>query len=187
MEILTLLHHRRSSKKFGSRAPDAQQLENILKAALRAPDHGRLKPYRFVIIDQAAQTRFKQHLLAAAAELNLNEEAFKKAENLSQRAPLVIGVVAKLDDSIAKVPEWEQLLTAGCATYAMQLAANAQGFDTCWITGKWVEGSALRAAFGCQAQDKIVALLMIGAPENDEAVTLARESEEIAPFVMPLN
>lgn len=69
---------------------------------------------------------------------------------------------SKIDPTIAKVPDWEQMLSAGCATYGLQLAAQAQGFDNVWISGKWVNGTALREAFGCREQDRVIALVMIG-------------------------
>lgn len=186
MTLLELLRHRRSSKKFGDIAPTPAQLEAILQAAMRAPDHGRLKPYRFVVIEKETMQSLHRCLLAAAEEFGLGEEGAVKAEKISQRAPLMIGVVAKITSDIAKVPEWEQLLTAGCATYAMQLAANAQGFETSWISNKWVNGSALRAAFGCEAQDKIIALLMIGSPLEGSQISLAPQPENPHDFMQYL-
>ena len=113
----------------------------------------------------------------------MGEERLKKAEKLANQAPMIIGVVATLDDGIAKVPSWEQMITAGCATYAIQLAANAQGFDTVWITNKWINGTALRSAFGCQESDKIIALIMLGSPAEGEQIALAPESESLEGFV----
>ena len=65
MQILDLLHRRRSNKKFGEQAPNAEQLEQILKAGLRVPDHGRLKPYRFVVIEKSGMPQFGECLKAA--------------------------------------------------------------------------------------------------------------------------
>ena len=96
---------------------------------------------------------------------------------------MVIGVVAKLDHESVKVPVWEQIVCAGCATYAMQLAANAQGFDTVWITKKWVEGKAIREAFGCAETDKVIGLLMIGSPKDGEEIASARDAEDPTDFV----
>ena len=183
MDALTLLQHRRSSKKFGDLAPNAEQLEAIIKAGRRVPDHGHLKPYHFVVIEQSGMAQLKQHLQAAAVEFDMGEEGLKKAEKISERAPMMIGVVAKITKDIAKVPPWEQMLTAGCATYAMQLAANAQGFETCWISNKWIESTALRQAFGCGASDKIIALVMIGSPQDSDQITLASQTEEAEGFV----
>lgn len=74
------------------------------------------------------------------------------------------------------------MLTAGCATYGMQLAANSLGFDTVWVTNKWINGSALRSAFGCQEGDKIIALVMIGSPPEGE-INQAKETENLDGFV----
>lgn len=184
IDALHLLQHRRSSKKFGNIAPNKEQLEAILKAGLRVPDHGHLKPYHFVVIEKSGMETFHQYLRSVVDEFGLDDEMYKKASKLSERAPMVIGVVAKITKDIAKVPAWEQMLTAGCATYAMQLAANAQGFETCWISGKWVNGSAIRNAFGCGEFDKIVALVMIGSPQDDECgISLASHTEEIGNVV----
>ncbi|OOR98128.1 nitroreductase [Haemophilus paracuniculus] len=178
--ILDLLHHRRSNKKLGDLAPNAEQLNNLFKAALRVPDHGRLKPYRFVVIEKSQMATFKNCLDGAVQEFGLDAH---KAEKISHLAPMVIGVVAKIDENNPKVPAWEQMLTAGCATYAMQLAANAQGFDTVWITNKWINGSALRNAFACAEQDQIVALLMIGSPREDDQIARCSECEDPTDFV----
>ena len=166
MDVLQLLQQRCSKKKLGAPAPNSEQLGQILQSALRVPDHGKLQPYHFVVIDQARMEKFGELLKDAVHELEMGEEKLEKAENLSKRAPLVIGVVAKMNPEVKKVPEWEQLISAGCAAYSIQLAANALGFDNVWITGKWVDGSALRQAFHCTDNDKVIALLMIGTSEQ---------------------
>lgn len=183
MEILDLLQRRRSNKKFGDIAPNAEQLEQILKAALRAPDHGRLKPYHFVVIEKSGMPQFKECLEAASVEFAMDEKNAAKADKIAHQAPLVIGIVAKLDHHSEKVPVWEQMITAGCATYSMQLAANAQGFETVWISKKWVEGSKMREMFGCAEGDKIIGLLLIGSPKEDDQIAMARETESTDGFV----
>ena len=166
MDALKLLTERYSEKKLSAPAPNKDQLAQIFQAALHAPDHGKLRPYRFVVIEEEKMTTFGGLLKSAVHELNLGEERLKKAENLAGRAPMVIGVVAKLDPTIKKVPEWEQLLCAGCAAYAIQLASNALGFKNVWISGPWLDGADLRKAFQCQSQDKIIGFLMIGSAED---------------------
>lgn len=183
MQILELLHHRRSSKQFGEIAPNQAQLENMIKAALRAPDHGRLKPYHFVVLQKSAMPTLKACLEAAAVEFEMNEKNAAKADKLANQAPMVIGVIAKIDHESPKIPAWEQMLTTGCAAYAMQLAANAQGFETVWISKKWVEGTQLRALFNCEEGDKVVGLLLVGSPKDPESgISLARQPEEIDGF-----
>lgn len=183
MDILTLLQHRRSSKQFSDQAPNQAQLEQILKAGLRAPDHGRMKPYHFVVIEKSGMPLLHKWLKSAAVEFEMDEKNTLKADKLANQAPMIIGIVAKLDHDSEKVPAWEQMITAGCAAYAMQLAANAQGFETVWISKKWVEGSALRQAFGCSENDKVIGLLLIGSPKEGDAISLAKNSEDPTTFV----
>lgn len=162
MDALTLLTSRCSEKNLTSPAPNKAQLEQIFQAALRAPDHGKLQPYRFIVIENDGLNKFETLLKSAVSELNLGEKRLQKAEKISRQAPMVIAVVAKIDKTIEKVPAWEQMLCAGSATYAMQLAANALGFDNVWVTAPWVDGTALRQAFHCDANDKVIAFLLIG-------------------------
>ncbi|MGC7559544.1 NAD(P)H nitroreductase [Pasteurella sp. PK-2025] len=181
MDILQLLTTRRSEKKLSAPAPNQQQLESILQAALNVPDHGRLQPYHFIVIEGKGLDRFAELLKSTVQEFDLGDEMIKKAENLAYRAPMVIGVVAKIKKEIPKVPGWEQMLTAGCATYAMQLAANAQGFANVWISGKWVNGTALRKAFHCQEQDQVIGLVMMGTA--DDKLEREKKSQPIDEFV----
>lgn len=165
MNTVKLLQTRRSNKKLVAPAPNQEQLEQIFQAALRTPDHGKLQPYHFIIIEKEGLTRLAAILKEDATTMNLDERQFHKIEGICQK-PMIIGVVAKIDNNIEKVPAWEQLLTAGCATYGIQLAAQDLGFDNVWVTGKWVKGPALRQAFHCQEQDEIVALIMLGTAEE---------------------
>ncbi|EJS89184.1 hypothetical protein AAUPMB_07118, partial [Pasteurella multocida subsp. multocida str. Anand1_buffalo] len=166
MDALQLLTTRRSEKKLTAPAPDKAQLDVIFQAALNVPDHGRLSPYRFIVMEGEGLNKLEILLKETVQEFELGEEFLKKAENLASRAPMVIAVIAKINKALPKVPAWEQMLSAGCATYAIQLAANAQGFANVWITGKWVNGSKLRHAFDCAEHDKVIALLMLGSAEE---------------------
>lgn len=172
-DSLELLTTRRSTKNLTAPAPDELQLDTILQAAGQVPDHGDLRPWRFVVIkSEAGMARFRQLLKDSVEHFNFGEEAMQKAERVGNMAPLVLAAVAKPQ---AGKPEWEQHLSAGCAVYAAQLAAKAQGFDNVWITGMWVNSPLLREAFACTEKEKIIALLMIGtatchedAPKNTD-------------------
>lgn len=181
MHALDLLQHRRSCKKFGDLAPTKEQLTQMFKAALRAPDHGRLKPYRFVVIED--RLIFEDALVAAANEFNLGEHGLGKAHKLSLQAPCVVAAIAKLDDSIEKVPLWEQQISAGCATYGLQLAANSLGFETVWISKHWIKGEVMRNVLQCQVNEQVIGLIMIGSPAEKETISLTTETEDITNFV----
>ncbi|STZ76151.1 nitroreductase family protein [Bergeriella denitrificans] len=171
MDALTLLTTRRSSKKLAAPAPSAAQIETMLQAATQVPDHGNMRPFRFTVIESAdGLQRFRDLLKQTVSELNFGDEAMQKAEKVGQMAPLVIGVTFCPNRDVPKPkPEWEQMLTAGCAAYALQLAASAQGFDNVWISGMWVNSPLLRDAFGCTDKDKIIGLMMVGTPTEHNA------------------
>ena len=164
MDSLELLTTRRSSKNLCAPAPDALQLESILQAASQVPDHGNLKPWRFIVIESpTGLQRFQALLRDTVTHNQMGEEALKKAERVGTLAPMVIAVIAT---NKAGKPEWEQHMSAACAAYAIQLAAKAQGFDNVWFTGMWVHSPLLRDAFECGEKDKIIGLMMLGSSEE---------------------
>ena len=118
MDALDLLLNRRSASRLAEPAPAGEQLENILRAGLRAPDHGTLQPWRFFIIADDGRERFSQLLEKGAREAGQDEKGSEKARNAPFRAPLIITVVARCEDH-PKVPRWEQEMSAGCAVMAM--------------------------------------------------------------------
>ena len=136
VDALDLLLNRRSIAKLSDPAPEGVALENIIKAGLRAPDHGALTPWRFVIAQGSGLQKLSD-ILVRAAEADESEEAvIEKVKKAPFRAPMVITVIAKVTEH-EKVPAIEQHLSAGCAAQAMQMAAVAQGFQGFWRSGKW--------------------------------------------------
>lgn len=181
MDALTLLLTRRSAKKLTSPAPKGQALENVLQAGLRAPDHGKLRPYRFYIIEGEQRQSFSDLLVKAAKEENLSEKMREKAEKTPFKAPMIIVIVAHCEDH-PKVPKWEQEITAGCAVQAMQMAAVAQGFGGIWRTGAWTDCQSVRRAFRCRTEDKIVGFLYLGTPKEAPSAPKILDSEEFTTF-----
>lgn len=179
MDALDLLLQRRSASRLADPAPGGETLENILQAGLRAPDHGALQPWHFVMIAEEGRERFSELLVSAAARDGADEKAIEKAQNAPFRAPLIIAVIARCEEH-PKVPEWEQVVSAGCAVMAMQMAAQAQGFNGIWRSGAWTEHEVVRQGLGCRAQDKIVGFLYLGTPRLKAAPLTAVDT---APFV----
>lgn len=180
MDALDLVVNRRSASRLSEPAPKGEALENILRAGMRAPDHGTLQPWRFVIIEDEGRERFSQLLVAAAHEDRMEEKAIEKARKSPFRAPMIITVVAHCEEH-HKVPRWEQVVSAGCAVMAMQMAAQAQGFNGIWRSGAWTEHHAVRQAFNCREQDAIVGFLYLGTPQLKSSTTVL--PPETAPFV----
>lgn len=164
MDALDLLLNRRSASRLVAPAPAGEALQNIINAGMRAPDHGALQPWKFVIAENDGLTRFSELLRAAAIKDGADEKAIEKATQAPLRAPQIITIIANCKES-AKVPEWEQVVSAGCAVQAMQMAALAQGFNGIWRTGAWTDHPDVRAAFKCGPNDKIVGFLYLGTPQ----------------------
>ena len=171
MDALDLLVNRRSASRLADPAPAGEALENILRAGMRAPDHGTLQPWRFIIVEKEGRDRLSQLLEQAARASAMDDKAIEKASSSPFRAPMIITVVARCEDH-PKVPRWEQLISAGCAVMAMQMAAAAQGFNGIWRSGPWTDHPQVREAFGCREQDAIVGFLYLGTPQLKSSTTL---------------
>ncbi|RWR03764.1 oxidoreductase [[Pantoea] beijingensis] len=171
MDALELLINRRSASRLAGPAPAGEALQNILRAGMRAPDHGTLQPWRFFIIENEGRDRFSALLENAAIANQMDEKAVEKAKQSPYRAPMIITVVAHCEEH-HKVPQWEQLVSAGCAVMAMQMAAAAQGFNGIWRSGDWTENALVRAAFNCREQDAIVGFLYLGTPQLKSSTTV---------------
>ena len=180
MDALELLITRRSASRLVEPAPTGEQLQNILRAGMRAPDHKTLQPWQFFVIEGEGRERFSAVLEKGAIAAGSDEKAQEKARSAPFRAPLIITVVAHCEDH-PKVPRWEQEMSAGCAVMAMQMAALAQGFNGIWRSGALTESPVVRAGFACREQDKIVGFLYLGTPQLKASTTIALP--DTAPFV----
>ncbi len=180
MDALELLLNRRSASRLAEPAPNGIALENIIRAGMRAPDHGALQPWRFVIIEGEGRQRLSDVLARSAVAAEMDAKGIDKATQSPFRAPLIITVIAFCDTQ-TKVPHWEQVVSAGCAVQAMQMAALAQGFNGIWRTGPWVARGDVREAFGCREQDEIVGFLYLGTPSLKSSTTFM--PVDIEPFI----
>jgi nitroreductase len=163
MDALELLLNRRSASRLTAPAPTGLALDHIIHAGMRAPDHGALQPWRFVIIENDGLERFSELLQKTVQHGDVYDVELKKAKDAPFRAPLIITVIAHVTEN-SKVPNWEQVVSAACAVQAMQMAALAQGFNGIWRTGSWTHHPVVRQGFACREQDEIVGFLYIGTP-----------------------
>ncbi|PHM72821.1 NAD(P)H nitroreductase [Xenorhabdus sp. KJ12.1] len=180
MKALELLLNRRSVARLTTPVPAGDELQNILAAGMRAPDHGALRPWHFIVMQGEGIDKFSKLLKQAAINGEMGEDVAEKAKNAPYRAPMIITVIAKVVEHV-KVPEWEQVVAAGCAVHAMQMAAVAQGFGGIWRSGSWTEDSTVRAGLGCEEHDKIVGFLYLGTPELKSPMKVS--SPDLTDFV----
>lgn len=170
MQAIDLLMRRRSAKTLGEPGPDEAALELLLQCAARAPDHGRLRPWRFIVIQGDARARFGEQLAAQLRRVRpeSSAETLERERQKAFRAPLII-VVAAVYDPQAKVPRIEQLLSAGAAAGNILLAARALGFNAVWKTGAAAYDATIKRALGLGDEDSIAAYLYVGTELDDPA------------------
>lgn len=166
----TLIATRRSGKPRDMIAPgpDAAQLRRILAAALRVPDHGKLAPWRFVVIEPEARDAFAA-LLEHAYRADKPEPGRLELEAIDQfarQAPNLV-VVLSVPDAASHIPVWEQELSAGAAIMNLLTAVHAEGFVGGWLTG-WAAYSPIvtRALAGGDGA-RIAGFVFVGTPGRE--------------------
>jgi nitroreductase len=163
---LALLHTRRSGKPRDMIAPgpDAMQMRAILEAAMRVPDHGKLNPWRFVIIDDDRRDRLSDLLTAAyrREKPGAGRLEIEAMDSFARQAPALVVVLSK-PVVPHKIPRWEQELSAGAACMNLLNAVHASGFVGSWLTGWPAYSDAVRDAFG-DADERIAGFVFIGSP-----------------------
>jgi nitroreductase len=170
MDALELLHTRESAVRLQEPAPDESALAAIFKSATRAPDHGRLRPWRFVVIRGDARGRFGD-VMAESLKSRLPDatpEMLTRERGKVLRAPLIVAVAARIQTG-GKIPEIEQILSAGAAAQNIMLAAHALGYGAMWKTGEPAYDVRVKEALGLLASDAIVGFLYLGTRSGGAA------------------
>ena len=145
--------------------PSAAQIDTLLTVAARVPDHGKLAPWRFIVFEGEAR-RAAGDAIAAAFQSRYpgaKPEHVEAERNRLLRAPLVVAVVSRAGPHV-KIPEWEQVLSAGAAAMNLVLAAHALGFAANWITEWYAYDRAVLDALGLAPHERIAGFVHIGTP-----------------------
>lgn len=163
MDALELLKARTSSPALREPAPNEEQLTEMFKAALRAPDHASLQPYRFLVIQGEGLDKLGELYLKAGLTKDpaIDEAKQKKLRYMPLRAPMVIVAIA-VTQAHPKVPIEEQVMTTACAAHAIVQSAFAQGLGTIWRSGEMAQDPLVRAGLGCADNEQIVGYIYIG-------------------------
>ena len=168
MDALDLLLNRVSVTRLADPAPNAAQLDVILRAALRAPDHGQLRPWRFLTVQGDARERLGA-LFAEALRLRqpeLPDEALAKPRKMPLRAPMVLVVIARVLPH-PKIPESEQVLAVACAAHGVLLAAHAQGLGAVWRTGEFAYDPYVAQQLGLADNEQVLGFIYLGTPDGN--------------------
>ena len=163
MDALELLLGRELALKLASPGPGQDDLDVMFQSALRAPDHGRLRPWRFVVVPEEKRERFGDLM----ADCLRREDATASADMLQRerdkamRAPVIVVVAAHINRG-HKIRDVEQLVSAAAAAENIMLAANARGFGAMWKTGAPAYDTTVKLALGLDTDDDIVGFIYVG-------------------------
>jgi nitroreductase len=171
-ETIDLLLRRRSAKPamLGEPGPTPAQLDTMLTAAARVPDHKKLVPWRFIVFEGEARAAFGRVLLKACQSEEKETPSAARLEferTRLLRAPTVIAVISRVTPNPG-APEWEQILSCGAACFNLCLAANALGFGTAWITEWYSYNAAVRAALKLAQNERCAGFVYVGTPKEQQ-------------------
>ncbi|MEZ7501260.1 nitroreductase family protein [Psychrobacter sp. T6-5] len=184
-ELIGWINSRRSMGNLDAPAPTRDQIESAIECAATAPDHKKLRPWRFIVTQGEARHELGNALVAAVKEKalkdgeELSEKTIKKTHTMPLRAPVIITVVTQMQEH-KKVPPFEQMLSAGAAVQNLILALKAQGFSTVWRTGLLCNEPAVKAYFDVGPDDYVTAFVYTGTSPKDES---KRKPIDIEPLV----
>lgn len=167
-DAIDLLLSRRSgsAKAMTGPGPDSSQLQQILKAAARVPDHGKLFPWRFIVIEGEARGRFGAVLADSLKETDptaATDERLARERGRFERAPVVVAVVSRVREQIP-IPVWEQELSAGAVCQTMLMAAHALGFTANWLTEWCAFHPLVLERLGLKPGERVAGYIYIGHP-----------------------
>jgi nitroreductase len=159
------------ARQLGEPGPNAEQLDQLLSAAVRVPDHGKLTPWRMLLIRGDDRIRLGERLadIHLTIDPEISPSQLTKDRERYTFAPLIVVVIARLDAEHPKVPAQEQILSAGCVAYNLLIGAQALGFAAQWLTGWAAYDAAAAVLFGLGENEHVVAFVHIGTPQEQTA------------------
>lgn len=184
-DLLQVIRSRASTPRLTTPAPSRQEMEEALACAQKAPDHGRLRPWRFYVLEGEALNALGELFVEAARHKSgtVEDNQAERLRSMPLRAPLLVVAAAKVLTE-HKIPVWEQYVAVGAAVQNLQLALHSMGYACMWRTGEMASDPLVKARFGLGEADQIVGFLYVGtmaeAPKPAEP-----ESAERVFFGMP--
>jgi nitroreductase len=162
VDLFAAIESRASALKLMDPGPTRAHLEQIMRAGMRAPDHGRLRPWRFVVLEGAARDKLGNEMarLSLAKFPQSTPEQLEGERRKALRAPTIVVVAARITPG--KIPEVEQVGAVAAGVENMVLVAQALGYGVMWKTGAAAYDAQTRTMLGLTAQDHIVAFLYLG-------------------------
>lgn len=172
--LLDLVLSRRSAAALVEPGPTRAELERVLLAAGAVPDHGLLRPFRFVIAEGEGRARFGDALAKTAAEHRPGMPAtgLEKVRAKAFRSPTIVVLIAS--PKPGKIETWEQNATAACAGYAIVLAAHALGIGAVWKSVPFTKGKALTETLGLADGEEMLGWIHLGRAAREEELPMRK-------------
>ena len=165
-----LLASRRSTpaRQLGGAAPDRRTIERMVSQALRVPDHGKLQPWRILILQGEVRQAFSAWLLErrAAQQPPVSQALIDKDRQKLTSAPLVLVVISRITDT-TRIPEIEQLLSGGCVCFSLLLAAQSEGLGAQWLTGWAAYDRGVADKLGLDSAERILGFIHVGQCQEE--------------------
>ena len=167
-DAMDLLLTRRSgsAKAMKAPGPSKSQIDDILRAGARAPDHGKLFPWRFIVFEGKGRERFGEILAGVMEAEGERTKQVEEERGRLLRAPLVIGVISSAREQ-HKIPVWEQELSAGAVCQNILIAATALGFVGNWLTEWYAYHPAVKEKMGLKPGERVAGFIYIGTPKDE--------------------
>lgn len=172
--VIDTIVSRSSTKKFSDEAISREHIELLLTSATRAPDHGMLAPWKFIVL-QGESRRILGEAMRAALLSRMPEadsDALDREASKAWRSPVLIVVAAEMK-SHPKVPEVEQLVAVGSAVQTLWIAAESLGYGAAWKTGSHAYDAGVKNALGLRSEDHIIGFVHVGRPLSKAPVRAA--------------
>ena len=163
-KVIDLIKSRASCPKLTSPAPLKEEVEQILMCAMRAPDHARLKTWKYHVLQGESLSKLGE-VFAETLESGVAQDKVEKCRNMPLRAPLMIVAVCEPQDN-PKVPSIEQILSVGAGIQNMQIAISSLGYGSIWRTGDMAHSKLVKEHFNVSDKGAIVGFLYVGTPER---------------------
>ncbi|WP_269619294.1 nitroreductase family protein [Zhongshania sp. BJYM1] len=167
MDAITLLKSRNSASRLCAPGPDDAALAEIFAAASRAPDHGRLRPWRFLLVREESLVSLGNLFAEAAKQRDpqVSESDCQRFRQQPLRAPCIMVVIARIEDH-PKIPLIEQRMSAACAAYGALLAAEALGYAGIWRTGINAFDATVNNGLGLADNEEVTGFLYVGTRDG---------------------
>ena len=169
METLEAIQTRNSVPLLTDPAPTSEEMSEVYKGALRAPDHARLRPWKFIEVRGDSRDKLAKIFIDTATALNsdLSENEISKLQKAPHRAPMIIILAANIKEH-PKVPEIEQIISLGAAAQNILLGIHEIGYSAVWRTGNMAFNPEITKFLGLEENYKIIGYLYVGTSTGKE-------------------